>query len=178
MKTIAIVIGHGPSRDKGATNRDGTTELAWNRDLANLIVGAIGTRAKAVIVNRVTERLQPVLETNMTGAHAAVELHLNSFNGVASGTEMIHAENSVEGVKLAKALQVAAVNVLRLPDRGVKPPQGGGRGKRWLVQTRMPAVIVESFFIDNAKDLARGNEVKSQLAKAYADALVDFVNAV
>jgi len=40
----------------------------------------------------------------------------------------------------------------------------------------MPAVIVESFFIDNDSDLARGNKVKQQLAEAYALALYKFVS--
>lgn len=176
MKTIAIVIGHGPRIDKGATNPDGTTELEWNTELAAMMKEAIGERAKAVIVHRVTERLQPVAETNATGADAAVELHLNSFNGKASGTEMIHAERSVRGKALAQALQSAAVGALQLPDRGIKGPQGGGRGRRWLEGTRMPAVIVESFFVDNSGDLAIANQAKKTLAKAYADALVAFVS--
>lgn len=175
MKTLAIVIGHGPKVDKGAENRDGTTELAWNTELASMIVEAVGSRAKTVIVHRVTEKLQPVTQTNATNADAAVELHLNSFNGTATGTEMIHAENSAKGKALATALQRAAVEALGLADRGIKPPQGGGRGKRWLQGTNMPAVIVESFFIDNNRDLAIGNARKRQLAAAYADALVGFV---
>lgn len=176
MKTIAIVIGHGPSIDKGADNPDGTTELEWNTELAGMLKDAIGDRANAVIVHRVTERLQPVKETNATNADAAVELHLNSFNGKASGTEMIHAVNSTRGKVLAALLQRAAVGALQLPDRGIKGPQGGGRGQRWLNGTRMPAVIVESFFVDNDGDLAIANQAKKTLAKAYADALVEFVS--
>jgi N-acetylmuramoyl-L-alanine amidase len=41
MKTIAIVVGHGPKVDQGVTNHDGTTELAWNTDLAHRIKAAI-----------------------------------------------------------------------------------------------------------------------------------------
>lgn len=178
LHIIAIVIGHGPVRDKGAQNPDGTTELGWNTGLAAMMVEAIGTRAKAVIVHRVTERLQPVAETNATGAAAAVELHLNSFNGRASGTEMIHAAGSTQGKALATLLQRAAVSALGLPDRGIKGPQGGGRGQRWLKGTRMPAVIVETAFIDNDGDLTRANSRKAALATAYADALVEFVGGL
>ncbi len=174
MKTIAIVVGHGPNIDRGATNGS-VTELDWNRDLAKQIISAIGNRAKAVLVNRVIERAQPVKQTNDTKADAAVELHLNAFNKKATGTEMIHS-GSEKGIALAKALQTAAVKVLGLTDRGIKLPQGGGRGAGWLNRTNMPAVIVESFFIDNDSDLAKGNSVKPALAKAYADALVNFVS--
>lgn len=172
IKTAALVIGHGPKLDKGAENRNGTTELAWNGDLARMIASELDGRLNFKLVHRVTERLQPVKETNETMADLAVELHLNSFNRLASGTEMIHS-GSVGSEKLATLLQAAAIKVLKLPDRGIKLPQNG-RGERWLKGTRMPAVIVESFFIDHDHDLRTGTERKLALAKAYADALVAF----
>lgn len=178
MKRVAIVIGHGPRIDEGAENKDGTTELDWNQDLAHRILRDItepSIRLHGVVVHRVTEKLQPVTETNETRADMAIELHLNSTPG-ASGTEMIHYPGSARGMKLASLLQAAAVRVLGLPNRGIKTPQGGGRGLRWLKNTNMPAVIVESFFIDNDGDLSVGNEKKDELAKAYADALVEFAN--
>lgn len=174
MKIIALVIGHGPKIDKGAGNKDGTTELAWNTDLALRIGCHLKDKAIVKLVNRVVERLQPVEQTNATGADVAIELHCNSFNGIASGTEMIHHPHSSAGRRLAVLLQEAAVNVLKLPNRGVKPPQGGGRGMRWLAGTIMPAVIVETMFIDNDADLKRANEKKEELAEAYAKALLAF----
>lgn len=178
MKKVVIVIGHGPKHDTGAVGRDNVTELAWNTDLAERIKHALiaGRKLDAVIVKRVTEELQPVLETNATNANFAIELHLNSTPG-ASGTEMIHAPQSPKGIALAKALQKAAVGVLGLPDRGVKPPWKG-RGLRWLNGTKMPAVIVESFFIDNPHDLRVGNFKKQKLAEAYAEALADYATPV
>lgn len=174
MKKVALVIGHGPKVDLGAVNKAAReTELNWNTDLAQRIKDRLSGRAEGVIVKRTTERLQPVMETNATKADAAVELHLNAFNGSASGTEMIAV--SKRGRELATLLQAAAVRVLGLPDRGVKGPQGGGRGQRWLNGTSMPAVIVESFFIDNDKDLARANAKKDDLAQGYADAIVSFL---
>lgn len=175
MKIIAVVIGHGPRIDMGAEHSDGTTEFDYNTGLADDIKQAIGDRAKAIIVHRTIERLQPVVETNETNADAAVELHCNSFNKIATGTEMIYWPGSTKSMRLASLLQTAAVNVLRLPSRGIKGPQGGGRGERWLRGTRMPAVIVESFFIDNTNDLIVGVKKQMELAKAYADALVQFV---
>lgn len=173
MKRVAIVIGHGPKIDKGAENKNGTNELGWNTDLAARIAAALTSRLEVSIVRRNIERLQPVIETNATGADMAVELHLNSATGNASGTEMIHAVGSKRGKALATLLQQAGVCALGLPDRGVKEPWKG-RGARWLNGTNMPAVIVESFFIDNDSDLATGNRNKAALAGAYADALVKF----
>lgn len=166
---IALIPGHGPAIDKGAENHDGTTELEWNRDLVHRIAVHIGHRGEAVIVNRVKERLSPVSEINATGADVAVEFHLNSSNGKASGTEMIYISKA--GQKLGRKLQAAAVGVLKLPDRGVKTPFAG-RGGYFLTKTRMPAVIVESGFIDNDNDLLVLNARKEELARAYADALL------
>lgn len=172
MKTLAICVGHGPKNDLGAVASDGTTERDWNRDLASRIVLAIGDRARAVIVLRGVEKQPPIAMVNALKADLAIELHLNAFNGNASGTEMIYWPASIKGKALAAKLQIAAVRALKLPDRGIKGPQAGGRGTAFLRQTNMPAVICESFFIDNAKDLARGNMFKDSLAVAYANALL------
>jgi len=175
MKRLALVIGHGPRIDKGAENKDGTTELAWNTDLANRIKSAIGNAIDCVIVHRVTERQSPVAQVNATAADFTVELHCNASDGRASGTEMICLPTSPRANVLAGLLQRAAVQVLKLKDRGVKPPWNG-RGTGYLKGTRMPAVIVERFFIDNPVDLARANAVKDTLALAYANAFIKFAS--
>ena len=181
MKRVAIVTGHGPKIDRGAVNRaTGTTELDWNTELASMIKNAMAGRVDAVIVHRVTERLQPVTETNATKADCSIEMHLNSSeNHAASGSEMICLPSSPKANHLASLLQAAAVRTLQLPDRGVKGPRRGPdgklRGHRWLKGTTMAAVIVESFFIDNDSDLAIGNSLKGNLAQAYADAIVAFL---
>jgi N-acetylmuramoyl-L-alanine amidase len=166
---IALIPGHGPSIDQGAENKDGTTELAWNRDLVRRIKSHLDGRAEVVVINRVRERLSPVAEINATQAQVALEFHLNASNGKASGTEMIYISRA--GRIIAEKLLNAAVGVLRLPNRGVKQPFAG-RGNFFLTKTRMPAVIVESFFIDNSEDLEVGNARKEELALAYALALV------
>lgn len=171
MKTIAIVIGHGPKIDKGAFNSNGMSELEWNHGFANLIERALGNRAKAVIIHRQIERVPPWKEVNAIRPDLAVELHLNAYNSQASGTEMIYYPGSKKGLALAQRLQKAAVAVLGLPNRGVKTPMRG-RGMVFLERTNCPAVIIESFFIDNGADLAVGNQKKAELAQAYADVLV------
>lgn len=175
MNIIAIAIGHGPKIDLGATSADGkVTERDWNADLASRIAAHLSGRADARIIHRVTERVQPVAQVNATNAVCAIELHCNAYNGVASGTEMIHHPGSKEGIRLARLLQSAAVGVLALPDRGVKGPQAGGRGSAFLANTRMPAVIVETGFIDNPRDLSVMTTRKNALALAYAEALMSF----
>lgn len=166
---IALIPGHGPSIDKGAENQDGTTELDWNRDLVRRIKSHLLGRAEVFVVHRVKERLSPVEQINATGADIAVEFHLNSATGQATGTEMIYISQA--GKLLAERLQKAVVSALRLADRGVKTPWAG-RGNYFLTKTKMPAVIAESFFIDNDDDLRIGNARKEELAMAYANALM------
>lgn len=176
MKHIALAIGHGPNIDKGAENSDGTTELNWNRDLAILIQDALSNKLKVTIINRQIEKVQPVAQVNETGADFTVELHCNAFNGLASGTEMIHYPSSLKAKQLAQMMQEEVVAVLQLSDRGVKGPQAGGRGMAFLQKTRMPAVIAETMFIDNNRDLRVANNKKRELAEAYARAFVRFAD--
>lgn len=182
MKKIGIVVGHGPNIDRGAVNANGTTELDWNRELAHFIglelKGKEGIQFQ--IISRRIEKLSPVAEINAYNPDIVIELHLNGsddedpdLEGEATGTEMVFSGSQRSGA-LAKVLLDAAVGVLQLRNRGVILPWKG-RGARFLKKTNMPAVIVESFFIDHTPDLQRGNQVKKELAKAYADALVKFL---
>jgi N-acetylmuramoyl-L-alanine amidase len=176
MKHVALVIGHGPELDKGAENRDGTNELDWNRKLVLLIAEELVGKLNYTIVHRHIERIQPVREVNEIAPDFALEFHLNSYNTAASGTEMIYFPGSRLGKRLAELMQQAAVRVLGLTDRGIKYPQGGGRGMPLLRGTRCPCIIVESFFIDNSHDLSVGNSRIEELAKAYAVSLVKFAD--
>lgn len=166
---VALIPGHGPEIDRGAENRDGTTELAWNRDLVNRIQFHLNGAVESVIIHRKRERVSPVLEINQTKPDIAIEFHCNASDGRASGTEMIYVSRA--GKRLAEALQSEAVKALRLPDRGVKQPFAG-RGNYFLTKTDMPAVIAESMFIDNSDDLRVANERKEDLARAYARAIL------
>lgn len=177
MKTIAICIGHGPRLDKGAENHDGTNELEWNDGLGHRIERILSEvdGIKPVLIHRRVENVPPYTAVNEVEADFCVELHLNSFDTHASGTEMIHYPSSTRGTRLATILLQKAVGVLHLPNRGVKTPFNG-RGNAFLRNTNCPAVIVESGFIDNDHDLAVLTNRKDALAQAYADGLVQFAN--
>src|SRR5688572_23009577 len=143
---VSLSPGHGPEIDRGAENRDGTTELDWNRDLVRKIASHLCGRVEFAVIHRTKERMSPVSEINEYSPDIALEFHLNASNGKASGTEMIYISKA--GRILAEKLLNAAVGVLRLPNRGVKTPFNG-RGNYFLTRTKMPAVIVESGCIDS-----------------------------
>ena len=196
MNTVALVIGHGPRIDKGAENHDGTTELAWNKDLGERLKDFLepSIHINPVLIYRRVENIPPVQSVNEIGADLAIELHLNAhytyeemgFNeegekivkatpSSASGTEMIHYPGSAKGTRLAALLLNAAVGVLQLPNRGVNT-RWAGRGIAFLRGTRCTALIVESFLISNDHDLRVGNANKQRLVQAYADALHRYFN--
>lgn len=177
MKHVALVIGHGPSIDKGAENTDGTTELQWNQNLVSLISAALIGKLATSVVHRQIERVQPVKETNATNADFAIEFHCNSNGPTSSGTEMIHFPGSTLGKKLASLMLEEVVQILLLPNRGIKPPEGG-RGRAFLSKTQMPAVIAESMFINNSNDLRVANENKTRLSGAYARAFIRFADMI
>jgi len=176
MKTVALVVGHGPLRDEGAVSQSGkVTEFDWNTELVRMIQQLLVGRVNAHVIFRTVEKISPTSVINSTGADIALEFHLNdSETNAATGTEMIHYPGSLRGQKLAMVMLEAAVDVLELRNRGIKPPWEN-RGMGFLKKTNMPAVIVESFFIDNDNDLLRGTNMKKELAKAYADAIVQFL---
>ena len=177
---LALVIGHGPKIDEGAESADGkTTELAWNRDFASRIARCmIRGPVECMVIHRRIERVQPVREVNASKADFCVELHCNAYDGRASGTEMIYHAGSARGIALATRLCKATVQVLQLPDRGVKTPQAGGRGGALLRGTLCPTVIAEPFFIDNDDDLDVANECKDALAMRFADVFHDFAMSI
>lgn len=171
---FALIPGHGPEIDRGAENRDGTTELDWNRDLVNRILFYLQDKTDVVVIHRRKERISPVEEVNASCADVAVEFHLNCASGNATGTEMVYI--SEKGKALADLLQKEVVSCLKLKDRGVRLPYEG-RGHYFLGKTHSVSVIAESFFIDNDSDLRTGNDRKEELAMAYAKALLAYEQA-
>lgn len=172
---LALVIGHGPSADKGAWNLfRHVNELDWNRGLAGLIARHLEqSPVECVVVHREIEKVPPVARVNALRPGIAVELHCNAYDGEANGTEMLYWPSSLVGKRLAEYLQGAALHALRLKDRGVKP-RGYGRGEKFLRDTHCPAVIWEPFFIDNDKDFLIAQSRKEALAAGFAQAVLAF----
>ena len=84
---------------------------------------------------------------------------------------------------LAGLIQKGLVGVLGLPDRGIKirrkPLDNADslnqRGWTMFKDTKVPFVMLESFFITNDEDLKRGNEKKAELAKAVVSVIKEYI---
>lgn len=182
---IAIVVGH-EKKAQGASNKNGTTEYTFNSRLAKAIAELLtAVDIEPVIVWRDgTTYSKLPKRINKTKADVCVSLHCNAFNELASGSEVLHYVNSTNSERLASLIQKEVVKVMELPDRGLRPVdaahQGrkGDKGGHLCKYTSMPCVIVESLFIDNSKDLARGEERLLLLAAAIAKGAVDYVETI
>ena len=174
---IFINPGHDIDRDSGAVNR--TTGLR-EADVAR----NIGERVKGYLENVGYEcklfqfdSLQKICdEADYFGADLFVSIHCNAANQKARGTETYHCAGSVNGKKLAQTIHnqiVASIPAnYKYWDRGVK-----SAGFYVLKYTSMPAVLVETAFIDNDTDARLLVDYEDEFARAIARGVTDYVAA-
>ena len=169
LRLCALVIGHKKTSPGAVNPSTGLSEFAFNDELSRLIEQEV----QGVAVQRVYRRTLETLphDLNALSPDFIVSLHCNAFNGRASGTEVLYYHRSHQGRKLAEILLKHLVAHLKLPNRGLKPCTAEDRGGYLLRYTKAPCVIAEPFFIDNDQDLARAQEDKQGLARAYARAI-------
>ena len=175
-----IVVGH-ERKAPGASSVDGTTEYAYNCDLADLVqdllresrevIPALFYRADAGGYSRL-----PIYLNEQHDLDFVVELHFNAADGNGHGTEALHWHSSAKGKLLAGLLVAEICQALGTKSRGAKGLRGEERGAYLLRNTRMPAVIVEPFFGDNAGDWEKAKDSKEQLAEAIALAVRKFAD--
>ena len=108
-------------------------------------------------------------DANAFGADLFVSIHCNAANGSAHGTETFWSGFSETSHRLAIAIQNQLLNSLPVTNRGVK-----SSGFYVLKHTNMPAVLVETAFIDNAEDNQLLRERADDFARAIARGISDF----
>jgi N-acetylmuramoyl-L-alanine amidase len=107
---------------------------------------------------------------NASGADIFVSVHCNAFNGAAHGTETCVYSLGSEAAALGECIQDQIVDALGTTDRGLKERPG----LYVLSQTDMPAVLVETAFIDNAHDAALLRDQQDEFARAIARGVTDY----
>jgi N-acetylmuramoyl-L-alanine amidase len=175
-KLCALVIGHKKSSPGAGNERAKIHEFEFNDDLAILI----GKKTHNTRIQRVYRRTLEELPADINGLNPdfVLSLHCNSYNGRASGTEVLYYHRSKIGKGIAKILLKHLVAFLGLRDRGIKGKTSEDRGGYLLRYTNAPCVIAEPFFIDNDQDLARARDDLEGLALAYARAIDAMAAAV
>ena len=109
-------------------------------------------------------------DANNWGADIFVSIHCNACNGSARGTEVECYDSDSNGGTLAKCIQDQIVGALGTVDRGVKEMPG----LIVLKHTDMPAVLVETAFIDNDDDMLLLMNHWDDIARAIARGVTDY----
>ena len=171
MHKVFLSAGHGGS-DPGAV-ANGLKEKNITLQILLACKDELERHGVKVICSRTKDENDPVqqevIEANSSGADIAVSFHINAGGG--DGFEAFYYTNSAEGKKLAK-LGEKYVKALGQNSRGLK----SGNHLYFVKRTSMPAVLFESYFIDNANDVKIGDTLAEQKAfgVAYAKAILEY----
>lgn len=106
---------------------------------------------------------------------AAINLHLNATPG-GSGYESYSPDTEL-GRTLGQIFDTNIVNTLGINNRGAKYSNVATRnlpGMGFPRSVRVPAVLLELFFIDNNEELLKGLQLKQQIAEAIAYSFKQF----
>jgi N-acetylmuramoyl-L-alanine amidase len=172
MAKVFLSAGHGGS-DPGAV-ANGLYEKTINLNVLLACKNELERHGVKVTCSRVKDENDPVnqevKEANASGADIAVSFHINAGGG--DGFEVYRHDSSNNGKRLA-ALCEKYVKALGQNSRGLK----SGNHLRFVKGTSMTAVLVESFFIDNAKDKTIGDTITEQTSFgiAYAKAILEYL---
>lgn len=172
MARVFLSAGHGGS-DPGAVAY-GLREKDINLQTLLACKSELERHGVTVVCSRTTDEndavAEEVREANASGCDIAVSLHVNAGGG--DGFEGWHYPNNKNMEKLI-LLAEKYVKELGQNSRGAKPSSK----LYFLKNTKMPAVIFESFFVDNNADNDIGDTVAEQRAfgVAYAKAILEYL---
>ena len=155
-KKIVIDPGHG-GRDPGATGKTGTREKDVALDTSLYLANILRELGAQVVLTRETDVYLTLQErvsiASRAGGDIFISVHANAhYNTFASGTETFYyPQNSTssQSYHLASCVQKELVDLLQLPDKGVKS------GNFHVIrETPIPSILVELAFLSNAVDEA------------------------
>ena len=166
--------GHAPdgNPDPGAVNAEtGLRECDVAKAVADLAEGYLKAAGVTVVGNLQDDSLAAITDAaNGSGADVFVSIHCNAFNSEANGTEVEVYPGSEAGAKLGGCIQRQIVDSLGTTDRGLKE-----RPNLYVLKhTDMPAVLVETAFIDNEGDAALLRDRQDDFARAIARGVTDY----
>ena len=171
MPKVFLSAGHGGS-DPGAV-ANGLYEKSINLNTMIACREVLVKHGVDVVCSRTTDVDDPVSqevkEANASGADIAVSFHANAGGG--DGFEAFYYGSSDKGKKLASLLE-KHVKAFGQNSRGLKV----GNHLYFIKNTKMTAVLVESFFVDSV-DRKIGDTTAEQKAfgVTYAKAILEYL---
>ena len=156
---IFIDAGHNFSGDDTGAQGNGIREQDITFMIANKLKSLLTSAGHEVFMSRnrlednVGSTLSDSLNTrvnlaNRYGVHLFVSIHCNAFDGQANGTETLVYSFDSLAMEYAKRIQKSIIEKVGTTNRGVKER----KDLAVLRKTSMPAVLIETAFIDNASD--------------------------
>ncbi|MBV6489996.1 MAG: N-acetylmuramoyl-L-alanine amidase LytC [Fimbriimonadaceae bacterium] len=179
-KVVVVDAGHG-GHDTGARSPD---KKLNEKDLALAIASVTAKRLSeqgaTVVLTRKGDQFIALKErseiANRNGAHFFLSVHINSnqvANSSTGGITFYHQQDPV-GMLLADCIQGEIAKVSGLPNLGTWSDRRiYETGFAVLRYAKMPAVLIEMGFINNAKDRARMStaDFKEKVAGAIVQGL-------
>ena len=179
MAKVFINPGHGIGFDSGAVNHhNGAEEANICYSIACKVEHYLKKAGCYVYVlqsnnlcGEYPAHPNIVATANELNADIFISLHCNAFNEKAQGTECLVFSRFTKSERLARTIQSQIVNSLGTIDRGIKerPDLAVLKG------TKMPAVLVEMAFIDNADDCIKLMHQQDEFARAIARGITDYL---
>lgn len=172
---VFLSAGHGGT-DSGAT-ANGLVEKVINLNILLACKDVLERNGVTVICSRTKDENDPVSEevkeANKSNADIAISFHNNASGG--DGFEAFYYSSSKEGKKLASICE-KHIKQLGQNSRGLKT----GNHLYFVKNTKMPAVLLETFFLDNVNDLKIGDTAEEQIkiGKTYANAILEYLNVI
>ena len=172
---ICLDPGHSGKIEPGAC-AGGVTEAAINLEVAKIAGRMLEKFGHKVLLTRTGEVDNYWLSWRCEaawafGADIFVSIHCNASNDEsAKGTETFYFPGSETGHALARCIQSELVALCHTVDRNVKT------NDEWtvLLETAMPAVLVELAFLTNDAERVRLNSSMGQ--RQFAEGLVRGIN--
>lgn len=185
---LVVIVGHGTIekgvQDKGAVGAAPLlmTEYVYNQGIAALMAAeAKRLGLSCVVLNKkgsTTSRIGTTanqLAEEFSGKACAIELHFNSYNKVASGTETLYDTREKDNLRFAQLCQAAMVKLFQKNDRGCKDRTKEGRGKSNLESVRFTSCLVEPLFGDNPGDARLLKDKQKEYAAALVGAALEYL---
>ena len=170
---ICINAGHCATVDMGA-HGFGLYEAEVAREIGKLVQKNLIDAGKEVKFVQ-TDSLQGICDAaNDWGADFFVSIHCNASGvGRAHGTETYFYPGSFKGRNLAFSVQREIVRQLETNNRGLKMAYF-----YVLKHTAMPAILVETAFIDNINDNKLLKERRADFARAITDGILNYLKTI
>lgn len=190
---VAISVGH--RRNAQGAAYGGLTEWLYNSELAPRLADALSEEGiEAVVVLRperasyrgkgedkvrVSPYMRQIEMVNETQALCAIDLHLDAAESEWARGRTILSSGSRGSLELCGALRGAmGLHMPASQDRGVKVRSAGENGGPFLHLTRMPAALVEPWFLSNQEDRQQIVWYQEAYIKSLVVGLKNYLSAI